>query len=1023
MPYIEQLLYGHNHLAETSERQELAHSAGMGADVATEIAAVCDAWGSMPELGLTHSVLLSHPLLSTMPSMRGRLYTIVHIGMGTVPLFHAIVVTDAAYSGFGRNPYALAQAVEFCDKWNGKQGMDRVEVEPEDLGDWIKPAPGPGDVGLVDEAVLQFILTGRLQLPLEQAVRDSDRAMALIIACLPEKDRKELKFASFTTAKVNAYDIAGLATEGATFASWQRLMMARIDTGVSEQQQEYKRLLAEFLARGDMVGVARVSSRHNLQAPAKSDYVVATRQGSSSPRLDNAPPRLQQPAASSFGPAATIAPGTPGAAGAGFQGSGLRPTVSATGGLGRRGAMPDHGLDPTSGSSARHPQKTRSSRNRSRGGAPFRPGKRGGGGRILRSVSVLLLLFVAGWVGTMWLEGRTLAESLEWAGLPGMDGPTEQVSHAGTLLEVVDVGHVYDRARKHAGGKGLGLSAAGDKGREKALGKLQSEATGPLLDQVALFIKLSDEGIQQSGRPDREVDRLESLAAQGAVLEKEMARLELAWFSLTTGTNWLDLGKLTDSAVEARRDSLAQAEKGALADVRLGMGTTDLRKDLSRARRRMDGMAAVVRLFQAPRWSSQWEQQLAAAAEKVSPSAGKTTRAYRNSAFALVRLKRAERGEANRNLPFAGQFKPECWPSPQVQAILPLLRKEAGRFSDQNAPALLGATIGLYSALAAPERTITRVLKSPEAWRELQDNAAVSFDPELYGNFLGRLRFEAAARQLTELADPAEIPAYLFQGEQRWAVAAFADSLTTLSQSEQWQAMAAGSSDPFLGRWAEHLAQNLEARLAHLRQEFSVVWAECRAQTAALQSQAKAGYDWSDAWRSLQATALKASHDYAAILGEDPTQQPKFAYLDTLVQTLTEPRPLRLSRITVRLDQALLNEASEVQLELRTPERGGVWTSEPFVVGPGAPAGTGWVGTAFLDWTVPISPVHQLNARVVTVTDHSELLEITYPSLAEGVGPAALVRPRISGPGSVGFKAELEVWWRSLEVPEMGSVF
>jgi hypothetical protein len=848
MRYIEQLLYGRDHLSDGGGRQVLAHSAGMGAEVSAEIVDLCDAWGLPPELGLQQPVLISHPLKATMPSMRGRLFAIICLRATDSLLFHAVVVTDATFSGFGRNPFALARIVEFADKWNGRQSMDRIEFDPEIKVDLMGPPANAEDVGLVDEAVTQFNMTGKLQLPLEQIVRESDRTLALIIACLPDKARKNLNFASFTTLQANNYDIAGLETEGASFAGWQRLMMARLDTGITEQQQQYKDQIADYLKRADMAGIARISERHNFSGPLAVAPVVATREGAGGPAaVQRAVTAPASPAANAFRPSATINPVGRTPVGPGARGPGILPMAAVTaGGPARGGAFEPHGLDPAADSS-RPVRSQRETRNRSRSGPSFTRGKRGGGGRFIRTVSFVLLVFVAGWVGTMWLEGRTLTESLEWAGLPGMDGRSENVEHAGTLLEVVDVGRVYEQARRQAGSKGFGLNASGDKRREKALGRLQSGATDPLLDQVALFIKLSDEGIQQSGRQDREVKRLGALVQQGAVLQKEMARLELAWYSLTTGVNWTDLGTMADVAVAARRDSLAKVEKGALEDVRLGMGTEKIWPELTRAGRHMDGMAEVMALFQATSWSRAWEKKMVGSAEKISPSVGQTTRAYRNSAFALIRLKRAERGD-NQNLPFASSYRADQWPTAQVKAVLPTLRKEAGRFSDKNAPELLGATLALYTTLENPEKAIERMAGSAGVLKKLQSNAAVTFDPDLYGDFLERLRFEAAGRQLATSGDPGDIPGHLYQDQMRWSVAAFADSLPVLTQADQWHAMSASADDPFLGRWADHLAGNMLARLALVQSEFDEVWADCRAQSVAIQSQAKAGYDWSWAW-------------------------------------------------------------------------------------------------------------------------------------------------------------------------------
>ena len=991
MPYVEQLLYGPNHRDEAVGRQQLAHSAGIGAEVAAEIHALCEAWGATPVLGLNHPILMSHPLHATMPSMRGRLFAVIGAAAGETTLFHAYIISDATYAGFNRNPYALAQAVQFQASWNGRSGMDRVEIEPRPHHDLVGPAPSAQDVGLIDEAVLEFILAGRLQLPLEQGVRQSDRALALIIACLPEKSRKELKFCSFTTTKANAYDIACVETEGAMFAGWQRLMMARIDTGVTEQQQEYKTLVARYLANGDLAGIDRISSRHVFTAANRTPQLVATREASRSATVPGPAPRSP------------------------VRGPGIR-TAAAVRGVAPLAPYPEHGLGAS-------PVAARPSRPRSRARLPFNQGRRGSGGRFKRTVVAVVVLFVAGWVGTMWLEGRTLAESLEWAGLPGMDGRTEKVAHSGTLLEAVDVGQVYDRARRYVGNKGFGLGASSDKAREKALGRLQSEATQPLLEQVALFVKLSDEGIQQTGRPDREVERLDALAKQGAVLAKELDRLELAWYSLASGVNWTDLGSLPDAAVEARRDSLKRQEPGALDDVLLGLGAEESGGDLAAACRQMSGMAALVQLFHAPRWSLQWETQLEAAAKIVAPTANRTTRAYRNSAFALLRLKRAERDPAQRELPYADRLDPDRWPAAPVQAMLPLLRKEAGRFADRDAPAMLAATISLYTALENPEAAIREIRGSRKAWQALQDNAAVRFDPDNYGPFLERLRYEAASRHAAGQGDAGDYPAHLYGEQDRQVVAAFADSLGTLTEVEQWQAFAAGTNEPFLSRWAGHLAVNLQTSLELRRQAFLAAWQDCRARTIALQELAAAGEDWSAGWRGLHEAAAAARSEFGTALANDPGQPERMLYLDELCKALELQRPLNVSRVTVRLDQAAASEGLEVQLELRTPDRGGVWTSEPFRLGPAAPTGTGLVGTAEVDWNVPLSPLHQMSGRVVAVDDRRTLLDVSWESLAGGAGPAALQRAGSGDSGSLSVRADLPEYWRSLSLPDPGLVF
>lgn len=1022
MSFIEQMLFGHNHLSEATGRGELARSAGMGAEAANEICGLCEAWGQPPELGLPHPVLLSHPLQSSMPSMRGKLYAVICVVPAEVPLFHALVISDATYSAYRRNPYAIANAVTFCSEWLGGPSLDRLEIDNASQAPLVHPAANAADIGLVDEAVMQFIMTGELHLSLELPVRASDRALALIIASLPIKERKKLNFASFTTTNVSKYELAGKEAEGTAFAGWQRLMMAHLDTGATEKQHEYKKLVAEFLEKGDLGGLERLSNRFEFTATVTAPTVFAPGKGLANSSARETATPLQAPSPEA-GPSGSIPATNPFVRKSMIQrGPGLRPMTAASGRVrSGTGSMPVHGLDPASKTS----RPTSPSRNkvRSRLTSPVRRGRRGGGSHFFRTFSVLLVLGLAAWVGTMWFEGKTLSESLAWAGIPGMDGGRSDNSHTGTLLEVVDVGQVYRKALRHTGGKGFGLTASSDVGRDKALGRLRSGATTPLLQQVALFTSLGSEGIQQGGRADREVERLVALAQQGLVIKQEMDRLELAWYSLTTSTNWRDLPKLSDAAISARWDSLAAVEKGVLADVRLGMGTTVIRKELRESRRHVNGMAEVVRLFQAPHWSADWEKQMGRAAANVVPTASRITRAYRNSAYAFIRLKRAEREQTNRSLPYAGRFDVNEWPTAEAKELLIGLRKESGRFSHQNAPQLLGATLALYTALEAPQLTIEKITVSAQAWKSLEQNPAVKFDPDLYLDFLERMKFEAAQQALAKNSADASVPSHLYSPSAALAAAAFADSLTSLTTLEQWQAMNESATDPFLGRWSAHLAADMQSRLAYLQHEFDKVWAECRGQTASLQSQVKAGEDWSENWRVLYETARTARSQFEPRLSQDLNSVARFTYLDSLIVGLEQERPLGISRVTVRLAQKVLAEPSEMQLELRTPVRGGVWTSKPFLVGPSAPDGTGWVGTAFLDWSVPVSPLNEVAGRVVLAESQNEVLMVNYRSLADGEGPASMGRAQSVPEGSLSFRIDLEDYWRGLNIMALGLVF
>jgi hypothetical protein len=445
--------------------------------------------------------------------------------------------------------------------------------------------------------------------------------------------------------------------------------------------------------------------------------------------------------------------------------------------------------------------------------------------------------------------------------------------------------------------------------------------------------------------------------------------------------------------------------------------------DLIAARSHIMAMAEIVRLFRVEKWSPNWEQQLARAAEKVSPNAGQVTRAYRNSAFAMLRLKRAEREPESRTLPFAAVCDGASWPSASVRTVLPLLRKEAGRFADQNAPTLLAATLALYSDLEAPQHTMESIAGSPKEWQHLRENAAVRFDPEVYQDFLDRLRCEAAWAWTADHPETGDLPGHLLAPEAQATVLAFAEFRNELTEARQWQEIAGAVAEPFLSRWADQLAGQLVAQAKGRSEAFVAAWTLCREQTIGLQGRVASGQDWSSEWRALRTATQSLAEDFGDVAQRDSTQMAKFSYLADLRLALESQHPLSVARVTVRLDPAVLTGATEIQLELRTPVRGGVWTSQPFLAGPGAPAGSGWVGTAALAWDVPLAATHDLIGRVVTAGDQKALLEVSYSSLMSGGGPAALARQAAGQGGSLSFRVDLEAYWGSLILPDPGLVF
>jgi hypothetical protein len=299
----------------------------------------------------------------------------------------------------------------------------------------------------------------------------------------------------------------------------------------------------------------------------------------------------------------------------------------------------------------------------------------------------------------------------------------------------------------------------------------------------------------------------------------------------------------------------------------------------------------------------------------------------------------------------------------------------------------------------------------------------VRFDPEPYTDYLTRLRYEAAWWWAVDRHEAGTLPSHLFDPSAQAEVAAFDSLRVEVSRPERWREIAASMSDPFLIRWANHLTGQMVMQAAARSAAFAEAWSQCRAQTVTLQGMVTAGREWGAVWRSLRAAAQQARESFADVARDDPSLDAKFTYLEDLERALVAQHPLSVARVTVRLDQARLPDATVIQLELRTPERGGIWTSEPFLAGPSAPAGSGWVGTTALAWEVPLSALHELSGRVVTAAGQQTLLEVSYGSLAEGMGPAALARQTGGPEGSLGFRVDLEAYWGGLDLPDPGLVF
>ncbi len=995
MPFIEQILFGVNIKEETPDRSVLAHSPGMSKETTAEIVRLCENWGTAPPLGLEQPALMSFRLNTSMSSIAGTLYTVIRASRGLNPLFHAVVLSEGAFATFQRNPFAVGKAVTFCEEWGTDVKLQREEIDYDFSVPLVDPVANKSDIGLVDEAVLKLIADGKLAMPIEQANAKSDRCLALIIACMPEKDRKNLRFASFAPSDANNYTLAGVQSEGCVFAGWQRMMMAWLSGEYVEEVETYATEIREYLEAGDLAGISRTSQRHLVPSGSAPEPVDKPRRETISTAM---PAR---------GTRSTVS-NTP-----------FKAVLSPAALTSSEPIRPRRDPGPVTRQKPRHLSPLKQN---SPGSLTSSKGRKVSRGNYLRGAFLVLILALAGTVGVMWKEGGTLVESLEWANLQELMEDIPRTERAATLLEVVDVGGVYARQLKLVTSSGKGLNQSVDKGRNKALGNLREDAAKPLNQQVELFAKLATDGIQQGSRPDRESQRMRSLANQGLVLENELARLELAWYSLAVGVNWKDLSTLSDEAVIARRDSLAKNEKGALDDARRDLGTRESKVVLDQTRGHVDGMASLLTLFEVKSWSPGWEKKLGRAAGKVSTTSSRMTRAYANSAFTFIRLKKAERLGDQTSLPYLRELKDQDWPSGETRSILTNLRAQTAMFSKGQAPSLLTGTLDLYSALKKPASLASEAARSPRVMDDLANNRAIRFDPEAYEDFLARIRYEAAMLDLEWADDPDLIGNHLYAGNDRDLVISFRNMASFHQAPAIWDTVAATAGIPFLSRWAGHLGSLSRVELASAREEFDIAWVECRKTAVKLQDEAAAGRDWTESWLALNEQAQGILTDHARLLAQDQERSVKMADVTNIVVGLKASLDLELQAGTIRLDQDRLPESTKAFLEIRIAPDGKVWRSDKFYIGPASPEGTGWVGTVSLEETLDILPRQSLEIKIIAAKGGEILLTVTCPSLVDGVGPAGMVRPRSGGRGSVSLKIDRS-YWKSLRVPDLGMIF
>lgn len=881
------------------------------------------------------------------------------------------LVTEQEYSRFGFNPYRLLDG----------RGREVLPDEVRPTG-FLGAGLNPDTSNLVVEGLQQLLVRGELHLPLSGPDSASDRILSCLLAAIPRQTRAGLRYTSFCPGEPWQWNLAAVHQPGGSLVDWKRRVLNLLEHDPGKAATAYFRSVTGRLGIGDIQGLEELARTTRYQPSLEAGRRTA------SPERTPMPESIsmgRSPSASVAGgshPAPVIKPAAPvssGSLGGGVVSRSARKIVLERRRL-RPIAMPDT-------------HRTRRL-----------PGK-------VISMFVFLAVMLGGWFlgGIPGLSVKSLAERLipAWG-----NGAAPQEA---ALLTVVDVGQVYESVLTRYQNRILAGGGDADAARQGALDELGRGASQPLAGQVATYLDVVAGGIRQGSRPEREIRRLESLVAEGKDLTGDLVRLELAWFSLSERTCWQDVAALSDRDVKARCDSLSVVRPAWRIRAAEDLNISGLALHQRQAVVAAGAMGRLLALFQATSWSPQWQAQMQAAAENVPPAASPVTRAYRNSAFALVRLKEAEHRPAALGLPFGGGWSRGGWPSAEVRETLPVLRRTAGMFRQGQAPLVVASIVEIYALIAESGAAAVRAGADPGYWQDLNANPAVSFDPAVFEDVLGRLRFEALRPYLDRGDAPATWPAHLTTLAAAPGILQFYGMLATSKSNAGWAGFSGDVTDPFLNRWARHLATAYGAEARDQLVTFGEAWARMTTTASFVRSQAVAGNDWSGDWRNLQVATLDLLDRYVLAFGDNPVCRAQMAAAAHLLEAMNEPLNVHVTSATLKLE-AIPPGADLVLEAVVMPQMTTVRTPVP-VVESGRK-----VIPVPLDWNLEWGPASWVTFRVRNGGTGDVLLEVICPSLQEQAGPGALVRPLESEAGSVAVRIDAGVW-RQLDLPDLAAIF
>ncbi len=887
--------------------------------VAEQVKVAHEGWAALSATGLPVPVVSTFPLQDPGAEMPGLHYAVGMTWWDGQIRHRCFLVPEADYAQVDFHPYALLASLA-ADLPASPPSPDRYKGED----------PDPEAVSLITEGIQQLLTRGTLHLPLGSLDPDCDRILALLVSAVPVRTRAGLKFTSFSPIEPWLWNLAAAHQPGGSLVDWKRRVLNLTGVDQGPDATAYIQSVNDLLAAGNFRGLEELARRSSFHPALNAGVKPAARV---------LPVRLAPTGA------------VPGAA----------PPVARP----REQALPGRNPVPQESPATRAPKRrVVLERRKLRNVTIVGPhGRRGNAGRVVPILAVLLLLAGGWWLGSV--PGLSLSSVRQWL---HRDGGPDTEPQAAPLLSVVDVGQSYSRILKEYRMRTLVDGWREDKARSQALDSLKVGAVRPLVGQMATYLTVVQEGIQQGSRPRREVRRLETLAGAGRDLGRDLQRLELAWYSLATGTCWRDLGSLPDSLVGSRYDSLAASGHDLDEEVAEALGLQGQSKALQLARNQAEAMGRLVDLFQVGSWQPQWQQDLLAAAGRVSPAASPITRTFDNCAFAFARLKAAEHTRQSRVLPFSRNWTQGTWPGAEVQAVLPKLREIVQAFPAGQAPGMVTATVKLYSTLENPERASLRAAADADFWQGLNGNPAVMFDPGLYEDVLGRLRFEALRPYLDRGDPPADWPDHLVTLAAAPIYQEFYALLGTVQDPDVWRAYAAEIPDPFLARWARRL-----------------------------------GTGYEDAGRS-RLTAI----------AEHPGCRAQAAMTAAMLAAMSSPQAVHIRG--VEADLAAAGIGGPVTLELAVEPGGGGPLSQELLIPP-----MGHL-EADLDWSLSLEPGQRVVVRVKDTTGGAILWQAVCPALLEGGGPEDLARELTSSGGKIIFDVD-QAHWPQHELEDSNTIF